>query len=267
MKDRMKEATQARRIVRDAGIILLERHRARDLGTIEHKDSVTDLVTSVDREIEALILTKLRQAFPGDAILSEERGQIGDNGARLWILDPLDGTKNFVHALDCFAISLALVVDGIRELGIVFAPALGKEFWAVRGEGAWLGEQPIRVSQTDSMEEALFSTGFACLRSGRSPNNLSVLPRVLRIAADIRRHGSAALDLCYVAYGRTDGFWELGLSPWDVAAGSLIAEEAGGQVTDFHGKDDFLYGRNLVTTNGRLHEPLLGEITRGLAKS
>jgi myo-inositol-1(or 4)-monophosphatase len=231
------------------------------LGQIEQKASSTDLVTSVDQEVDTLVAEKIRDRFPEDAVLTEEGGRVGAaTGARMWILDPLDGTRNYVYAYPFFSVSLALVIDGRPELGVVEVPYLRESFWALRGGGAFLNGQIIQVSRNERLEGALLATGFACVRAGRVRNNLPALRRILETTRDIRRSGSAAADLCYVACGRTDGFWELELSAWDVAAGALVVQEAGGRVSDLAGGGDWMFGRQILATNRLIHEALLAEI-------
>jgi myo-inositol-1(or 4)-monophosphatase len=257
----MEELEFAQSVCAEAGVLLLERRRSGALGSVEQKGSITDLVTAVDREVDALVAGRIAETFPEDAILTEEGGPSGTStSARLWILDPLDGTRNFIYSYPFFSVSLALVRDGVPEVGVVAIPYLRETFWAVRGKGAFLNGERIHVSTNTALEGALLSTGFACVRAGREPNNLSALTRVLALARDIRRSGSAAADLCYVACGRTDGFWELELSPWDVAAGGLLVREAGGCVTDLSGGDDWLFGREMLATNGRVHDALYREL-------
>lgn len=257
----MDELGFARELCAEAGKILLARRRAGDLGRIDQKASPTDLVTAVDHELDALITGRILERFPDHCILSEEQGAIGSSGSEhQWILDPLDGTRNFVHGFPFFSISLGLVVGGVPEVGVVEAPYLRESFWARRGKGAFLNGEPIHVSGRSQLEAALFATGFACVRSGRKPDNIPVLLHVLERTRDIRRAGSAAIDLCYVACGRLDGFWEMELSPWDVAAGGLIVREAGGRVSDFSGGNQWLFGHEMLATNTALHEILRGEI-------
>ena len=257
----MDELDFARAVCAEAGATLLERRRSGALGAIEEKASVTDLVTAVDREVDALVVARIRQRFPEDGILTEEGGPAGvEASQRVWILDPLDGTRNYIAAYPFYSVSLALVVNGRPEVGVVQVPVLRETFWAVRGGGAFLNGEPIHVSTSHSLQGSLLATGFACLRSGRKPNNVPVLIRILEKARDIRRSGSAAADLCSVACGRIDGFWEIGLAPWDVAAGGLLVQEAGGQVTDLSNGADWLFGRELIASNGTLHQVLRSEI-------
>lgn len=228
---------------------------------IESKDQAHDLVTIADRASEDLIVESLKTRFPGTAILAEETGRSGAEGEAekaeaLWIVDPLDGTVNFVHGLPFFAVSIGLYQNGAPELGVVAAPALGEVFAAQRGAGATLNGEPIRVSNTPVIGDSLLTTGFAYEREGTPNPNLPNFSRVVYKARSTRRPGSAAIDLAYVAAGRFDGFWEAHLSPWDVAAGALLVQESGGRVGDFNGGEAWLWGENILATNGRIHREL-----------
>lgn len=251
----------ARQVCSEAGSLLLLRRREGALGRVDQKASATDLVTAVDREAEEHVVRRIRERFPDHAILSEESGEVGGNStSHRWILDPLDGTRNYVYGFPFYSVSLALVVGGRTEVGVVEVPYLRESFWARRGGGAFLNGERIHVSERQRFDDALFSTGFACVRAGLKRNNIPPTARILDRTHDIRRTGSAAMDLCYVACGRLDGFWELALAPWDVAAGGLIVEEAGGRATDFSDGPNWLFGREMVATNGSLHRSLLAEV-------
>jgi myo-inositol-1(or 4)-monophosphatase len=264
----MDELVFARAICEEAGHLLLVRRHSGELGAIDQKSSITDIVTAVDREVEGLLVERLRERYPGHGILTEESGEAGAaEASHRWVLDPLDGTRNYVFGQPFFCISLALLVEGRRHLGVVHAPYLRETFWARAGGGVFLNGEPVRVSTRASLDAALFATGFACVRSGRERNSLPALRRLIERTNDIRRSGSAAMDLCYVSCGRLDGFWELGLSPWDVAAGTLMVEEAGGRITDLEGGEEFLYGQELVASNGVLHEALRRELLTALGEN
>ncbi len=238
-----------------------------------------DLVTDVDRSTEIFLAARIHEHFPDDAILGEESIRRMGRSGRVWILDPLDGTTNFVHCHPMFCVSIA-VADGFTRmpdprdpgldalasglfppgdlprvlLGVVAAPILREVFWGERGRGAYLGERRLRVSSATDLGDALVATGFAYRRNELSNSNLGNFGRLALRARGIRRGGSAALDLCYVAAGRFAAFWELYLKPWDVAAGILLVEEAGGRVTDFSGGSRALEGVEVLATNGRVHE-------------
>jgi len=231
---------------------------------IESKSASIDLVTEVDRACEALIVEGIRGAFPRDAIEAEEGGvgAPGDPEFR-WVVDPLDGTTNFAHGFPRFCVSIGIERGGRRAIGVVLDPLLDERFEAVKGCGAWLRERRLAVSREHALGRALFATGFPYDVHTNADDNLEAFGRVVKAARGIRRDGSAALDLCYVAAGRVDGYWERRLHAWDVAAGLLIVEEAGGRVSDASGGPVDRSGRDVVATNGRLHDALLERIRPG----
>lgn len=215
-----------------------------------------DLVSWVDRTAEELIVARLTARFPRDGILGEESADSrGPSGGR-FVVDPLDGTTNYLHGIPFFAVSIGYERDGVVTHGVVHAPATGETFAAEAGRGATLNGAPIRVSGEASMGAAIVATGFADARTSEVLR-LTRLERVMNEAGCVRRFGAAALDLCYVAKGMFDGFWEWNLSPWDVAAGGLIVREAGGVVSDGAGGGDWLHSRTIVAGNAALHAALL----------
>ncbi len=219
-----------------------------------------DLVTEYDRRSEALLLERITARFPGHAVLAEESGtRPGDPvaGGVRWIVDPLDGTTNFAHNYPFFAVSVGVEVDGELAAGAVFDPVRGELFAAAAGHGATLDGTPIRVSPVATIEDALLVTGFPYDVREHPERHLPQFQAFLVRAQGIRRDGSAALNLCYLAMGRFDGFWEGSLAPWDVAAGALIVREAGGRVTDPAGGPFHLDGRRILATNGRLHAAMM----------
>jgi myo-inositol-1(or 4)-monophosphatase len=238
---------------RRAGEVLARHHAAPR--TFERKGEV-DLVTAADREAEEVLRALLLGAHPGDGFLGEEGGRADCESGWLWIVDPLDGTTNFVHRYPMFAVSIGLVHDGVPAFGCVHAPALGETFHAVRGGGAFLDGRPIGVSAVERVAESLLASGFPYNRREIVDELLARLRRVLMAGHGFRREGAAALDLCWVACGRLDGFWEQGLHAWDVAAGTLIVEEAGGRVTGFDGGPHDLFAGSTVASNGRIHDEL-----------
>jgi myo-inositol-1(or 4)-monophosphatase len=237
------------------------RTASREGKRIELKGAI-DLVTETDREIERLIVTRLTRAFPEHMIVAEE-ATADDRPAKprrdqyVWYLDPLDGTTNFAHGYPQFCVSLALGRGSELLLGIVCDPMRGELFQARRGEGATLNGETIRVSGTERLDSALVGTGFPYDRRTRADVYLRLMREVMIRSQGIRRAGSAALDLCALASGRLDGFWEAKLRPWDTAAGVLIAREAGATVTDFSGRDFDLYGEEILASNGRIHRELV----------
>jgi len=220
-------------------------------------------VTQADYAAEKLIVDRLKQARANDGIVAEEGTKIGEDKKRLWLVDPLDATNNFAHGFWVYAVSIALVENGQPVVGVVHAPEMDQTFHAVAGEGAFLNEQPIHVSRVDSLDRAVCATGFPYARRTLPRNNLDEFARITMAVQGIRRVGSAALDLCWVAAGAWDGYWELHLQPWDVAAGMLICAEACGLVTDDHGGEVDLNKPVIVATNGLIHEDLLKLVGTG----
>lgn len=243
-------------IAREAGEVLLT-HWGR-LDAVEKKGA-RDLVTAADRESEAHVVARIRERFKDDAILAEEEHSTESAAPRLWIVDPLDGTTNFVHRIPHVAVSIAWCEEGQVTVGCVHNPVLDACYTALRGGGARLNGRPINASDTSQLSEALLATGFHYRREFQPDSNLQHFVDFGTQVRGLRRLGSAACDLCYVAEGRFDGFWELWLAPWDVAAGGLIAAEAGCKVTGFEGGDDWLFGRRIVAANPTL-APVIREV-------
>ncbi len=223
---------------------------------------VVNPVTEIDLESEKLIATRLEDAYPGHRLLAEEGGgdEWSEPGPPIWLVDPLDGTNNLAHGFPHVGISLALVDEGQPVVGVVVDPLRGETFAAVAGGGATLNGEPILVSAVDELAQAFLATGFPYDRTTALDNNVGRLDYFLRRSQGVRRAGAAVLDLSYVACGRLDGFWEIRLSPWDVAAGILLVREAGGVVTDAEGGLDCLSGRFVVASNGRVHDQMLQTI-------
>ncbi len=222
-----------------------------------HYKGEVDLVTQFDRRAQDLIIKELRKKFPEYGILGEENISHNADAPIKWIVDPLDGTTNFAHGLPIWAISIALEKDGAIVLGVVYDPTRSELFSAVKGNGAFLNKKRIRVSNVKKLNHALLITGFPYDIRRTKNNNLNHFSNFAVRTQAVRRLGSAALDLCYTACGRFDGYWELKLSPWDQAAGSLILEEAGGKVTDFKGKKFSIYGDEVLGTNGLIHRQMM----------
>jgi len=225
--------------------------------SIDYK-GVIDLVTSVDRECERRIVEVLRNHFPNHSILAEEETDwVGTQSHHRWIIDPLDGTTNFAHSYPQFCVSIALECDGEVILGLVYDPLRGECFKAVKGEGATLNGGSIRISGVKELDKALLATGFPYDQRERADFYLSFFKAFMTRSQGIRRNGSAALDLCYVACGRVDGFWELKLRPWDTAAGALIVEEAGGKLSDLSGNRFSIWGEETLASNGAIHDEMV----------
>ncbi len=240
----------------DAGALLVDL-LGTDLETRE-KGTRGDLVTAADRASEKAIVARLRAEFPASSILGEEGTSVAGTSGERWILDPLDGTTNFAHGYPLFCVSLGFERDGEMTCGVIYAPALRELYAAERGAGARCNDRPLAVSQTESLAGALVCTGFKPAMYERNGENFAKLSRV---AQGVRRDGSAALDLAFVAAGRFDAFWELDLHPWDVAAGMLIVREAGGCVTALDGSPFSLERGSTLASNARIH----GEMVAALA--
>ena len=227
------------------------------LDSIEEKGRPGDLVTSADKAAEAVILEVLRRHVPDHAILAEESGALGKQQSKyLWAIDPLDGTTNFAHQFPFFAASVGLLIDGIPSVGVVFNPFTQELFRAATGLGATYNRQPIAVSKTQELAKSLLVTGFAYDRRETEDNNYTEFCHLTHLTQGVRRSGSASVDLAYVACGRLDGYWERGLSPWDVTAGVVLVREAGGRVTAYDGSPFDIQSGRILATNTALHDEL-----------
>jgi len=225
------------RLARQAGELLYLGYEQEH--QVDYKD-IIDLVTEVDRQSEALILAEIQRSFPGHQIVSEEIGLVPGRETDQWYVDPLDGTVNYAHAIPFFAVSIAYAHNGVVTLGVVYDPMRDELFAAERGQGAWCNGRRLQVSPVTDFQRCLLVTGFPYDTWSTPKNNLENFSRFTRMTQGVRRLGSAALDLCYVAAGRFEGYWELSLKPWDLAAGGLIAAEAGAIVTNLDGQGDYL---------------------------
>jgi myo-inositol-1(or 4)-monophosphatase len=250
--------TIAIRAAREAGRVITRNFNRVDRLTIADKGR-NDFVTEVDRNAEAAIIEVLREKYPHHAILAEESGAHTGNEFE-WVIDPLDGTTNFLHGLPQFAVSIALKVKGRLEIAVVYDPISEEMFTASRGEGALLNDHKIRVGNRKNLDGALLGTGLPYRDFRFMDNYLGMLKDLAQDTAGIRRPGSAALDFAYVACGRTDGFWELGLKEWDFAAGALLVREAGGMVTDIAGGERFLETGNVIAGGLKVHNAMLRRI-------
>lgn len=253
--------TVAVEAAKQAGALLLSYAKAGF--RIEHKNPI-DLVTDADRAAERCILELIRSRFPSHRILAEEQGPTVPTPSRYqWIVDPLDGTTNFAHGFPFYSVSIGVERDGTGLIGVVFDPTRNELFTAQAGAGARLNGTTLAVSRIDHLDQALLVTGFSYDIRETANNNLDHFARFALKAQGLRRTGSAALDLCYVASGRFDGFWEVRLSPWDMAAGTVILSEAGGIVTDLAGGTHSIYGKELVASNGLIHPAMLEILRQG----
>ncbi len=249
----LKTAISAARL---AGDIIIENLGHLSTADIQTKQAF-DFVTKVDRWSEAVIMQTIRERFPSHRFLTEETLKQEDTGDYRWIIDPLDGTTNYIHSYPMFSVSIALEYESEMVIGVVFDPLRDELFYAVRGKGAFLNNRQISISGTDLLERSLIATGFPFRAKEMIDLYLKTFKEVFEGVSDIRRAGSAAIDLAYVAAGRFEGFFELKLSPWDIAAGSLLITEAGGMVTDFGGSNDYLSTGNIVAGNRHAQSDIL----------
>lgn len=243
-------------VARQAGRLMMRHFRKIQDGQIEEKTGRKDLVTFVDKEVEKLVFDRLSKEFPDHALLGEEGGRVrGGSGAEL-IVDPVDGTNNYAHGLPHFGISIARVDKGNVSHGLIYLPVFDEMYYAEAGLGAFMNDQPIRVSDRKVLGESLVATGFACIRAGAKPDGMPVFNQLIYKARDLRRLGAATADLAYTARGLFEGFYEMELSPWDVCAGALLVTEAGGKVSGFLDEDNPLSGRKILASNGLIHDEL-----------
>jgi myo-inositol-1(or 4)-monophosphatase len=233
------------------------------LSEVQEKGRSGDLVTVADRESEAAVLSVIKRHVPHHAILAEESGGAALGTSEfLWAIDPLDGTTNFAHQYPFFAVSIGLLINGIASVGVVYDPYHNHLFRAAKGLGATCDRCPIHVSATKELSRSLLVTGFAYDRRETIDNNYAEFCHFTHLTQGVRRGGSASIDLAYVAWGRLDGYWERGLSPWDLAAGVVLVEEAGGKVTAYDGGEFDLKSGRILATNGHLHDVMSQELVQ-----
>ena len=250
---------------RRGGQLIVRASRDVDLIKVSEKRQ-SDFVTEVDKAAEQAIVGVLRDTYPDHAVLAEESGASGESDFR-WIIDPLDGTTNFIHGLPHYAVSIALAHKGVLTQAVIFDPNRNELFTASRGHGAYLNDRRIRVSNRFRLSESLIGTGFPYRMFEHAETYLAIFRELMLKTAGIRRPGAASLDLAYVAAGRTEGFWELGLSPWDMAAGALLITEAGGLVGDLRGDAHFLESGNIVAGNPKVFAQMLQLIAPHLTEA
>lgn len=235
---------------------ILKKHWG-NLKAITEKGRPGDLVTEADKEAESAIVSMLQRHLPDHAILAEESGQLGNfNNTYLWAIDPLDGTTNYAHGYPLSAVSVGLLINGIPQVGVIYNPFMEELYQAAKGLGATLNQAPIHVSQVSELNQSLLITGFAYDRRETKDNNYAEFCYLTHLTQGVRRSGAASLDLAAVAAGRLDGYWERGLSPWDMAAGIVLVEEAGGKVTAYDETPFVLKSGRILATNGYLHRNL-----------
>jgi len=247
--------TIAVKAARRAGAIINRASRDLDALTISTKRN-NDFVTEVDKAAEQAVISVLLDAYPNHAILAEESGAQGRSDY-VWIIDPLDGTTNFIHGFPQYCVSIGLRHKGTMAQAVIYDPGRNELYTATRGQGAFLNDRRIRVSKRAQIDDALIGTGFPFREAGHVEKYIPALSKVMARSAGVRRAGAAALDLAYVAAGRLDGFWETGLAPWDMAAGSLLIQEAGGLVSDYEGNGKFLDSGNIVAGTPKVFASLL----------
>jgi len=251
----LKQITQeVNRIARETGTFIRQEREKFTLSDVEIK-GLNSLVSYVDKEAEKRIVKELRTLVPDAAIIGEE-DDYKDQGEYTWIIDPLDGTTNFVHGIPTCAVSIALMKSNEHQMGTVYEVSLDECFYAWKGGGAWLNDHPIHVSRQSEFSKSLIATGFPYYDFRYIQQYLDLLSELMKHTHGLRRLGSAATDLAYVACGRFEGFYEYGLSPWDVAAGAIIVREAGGTVSDFSDGEDFVFGKEIIADNSHIHQPL-----------
>ncbi|MDZ4164695.1 MAG: inositol monophosphatase family protein [Smithellaceae bacterium] len=242
-------------LAREAGLLL--KKRLHEIHTVDFKGEI-NIVTEADLMSEELILSRITARYPDHDILSEESPGTVKGSEYRWIIDPLDGTTNYAHGYPVFSVSIALEIGGEVCLGVVYNPMLGEMFVAEKGRGAFLNRRRLSVSIQDNLTRCLLATGFPYDIRTNKNNNIKYFNRLVLSCQAVRRAGSAALDIAYVAAGRFDGFWELKLMPWDMAAGMLLVREAGGMVTDMEGQPYSLTSPNVIASNGIIHREMLG---------
>ena len=240
---------------------ILNKNRGR-VKKVNYKGKI-NIVTEIDLLSEKTIVKSIKKSFPHHSILTEESEEQKTDSTYRWIIDPLDGTTNYAHDFPSYCISIALEKEGRIILGVVYNPLLDELFTAEIGKGAFLNKRSIQVSSTKQLSRSFLATGFPYDIRESKITNLDHFANFATRSLAIRRAGSAALDLCYLAVGRFDGFWELKLSPWDTAAASLVVKEAGGKVTDFEGKRYSIYSKHILATNGKIHRQMIRVLKRG----
>lgn len=245
---------------RRAGDVILGYYRRGDTGEVTAKSGRNDFVTEADQRAENAIIDTISRVYPDHAFMAEESGESGDSET-VWIIDPIDGTANFMAGIPHFCVSIACQVNGVIEHAVIYDPVKDELFTADRGAGASLDGKRIRVTRTVRLRQALLATGFAYRKKHDIATHMPVFNRLLSASADVRRAGSAALDLAYVAAGRLDGFWEMGLAPWDMAAGILMVRAAGGIAGDPHDGDPLETG-SVVAANPKIYPVLAGRIAK-----
>jgi myo-inositol-1(or 4)-monophosphatase len=253
MIDLLKVLNQTKAVAEEAGAFIRKERQFFDLKNVEQK-GLNDLVSYVDKQAEMMIVERLSTILPEADFITEEGSAQSDGKDYTWIIDPLDGTTNFIHGLPIFSVSIGLRHMDEMVIGVVYEVNFHECFYAMKGHGAFCNGKAIEVSPVKSLNESLIATGFPYSAFSQIDAYLDALKELMKKTHGVRRLGSAAIDLCYVAVGRVDGFFEFDLKPYDVAAGALIVQEAGGMVTDFSQGNNYLFGKEILATNGFIHE-------------
>lgn len=243
-------------IAREAGAIMMRHFRKLNEEQVERKTTHRDLVTFVDKEVEKHVFDRLNSEFPDHGLIGEESGQVSQGSGSTFILDPIDGTVNYARGLPHFGFSIARKEGDVVTHGLTYLPAFDEMYYAELGAGASLNGDRIHVSEIGDLKDSIVATGFACIRAEAKPDGVPIFNSLIYKTRDLRRLGAATADLAYTARGLFEGFYEMSLSPWDVAAGSLLVTEAGGKVSGFLGEDDPLSGRKILATNNRIHDEI-----------
>lgn len=245
--------------VKEAGAFIREQRKNFSTQVVEYK-GFNDLVSYVDKHAEQMLVDRLRVILPEAGFITEENTAGADGQEYKWIIDPLDGTTNFVHGLPCFSVSVGLALNDVVVAGIIYEINLDECFYAWKDGGAWMNGEPIRVSPVNELSKSLLATGFPYTNFARLKAYMEVFDYCMHHTHGIRRLGSAAVDMAYVACGRLEGFYEYGLNAWDIAAGCCIISEAGGRISDFTGGNNFLFGQEIVSCNSGIFEPFLAVV-------
>jgi myo-inositol-1(or 4)-monophosphatase len=245
--------------IKEAGAFIREQRKTFSQTLVEYK-GFNDLVSYVDKNAEKLLVERLKIILPQAGFITEENTASADGQPYQWIIDPLDGTTNFVHGLPPFCVSVALAHNNNVVAGIIYEINLDECFYAWKGGGAWLNGDPIKVSPVKELKRSLLATGFPYTNFTRLKEYMEVFDYCMKHTHGIRRLGSAAVDMAYVACGRFEGFYEYGLNAWDIAAGCIIIQEAGGKIADFSGGDNYLFGKEIISTNSNIYKEFLGVV-------
>ena len=252
----------AKETAKEAGNILMQHFG--NISSTQQKSTPIDLVTIADTDSETFILNKIRSTYPKHDIIAEESSYNQNGSEYRWVIDPLDGTTNYVHNIPIFAVSIGLQYKKETIAAVVYNPAADKCFWAEKNSGAFLNDEPINTTSTNTLDDSLLVTGFPYIHDDRWEKCFEQFKDLYGRTQGIRRLGAAALDLCFVAMGRFDGFWEFGLQPWDVCAGALILEEAGGKVSDWDDSPMPFSGKRVLATNGHIHREMMDVLGKDL---